>query len=471
MKCKKCGFEIEQDLMYCSSCGQEVQLVPDYTDSIEIHIDDVMVSDEETVDKEEEEEPTIQSVKPKSPFPIRRWILTAISVLLCCVILISVGMITDMYNHSYEYQIDKANALRQQGKYEQAIEHLQKAIQVDSVDPKAKLLLAKTYIDLQWEEDAIEVLLDIIQTGSSLQEVYDNLILIYIQQEAYEEISTLLDEADDVTIKQSYQQYAADSPDYSVTGGEYAEIVPLKLLGNTSGSIYYTIDGSDPTSDSELYETPIFLEEGEYEVKSIYVNAYGVASDIVSQQYYIELAKPYMPEVNVYTGEYTLPEYVSVNVFEGTSVYYTIDGESPTQNSTAYTKPIPMLLGKHQYQFVACNEKGVLSDVVSRTFELEFESVYSAEEAVILVNELIEMKVATGQGDYGGLSGIVSASCNSSVIADGIHYYLVLEYYNDGQGTIHKTGVEYLVDVNAGAISRGTLNSENEYQSIPLTYE
>ncbi len=465
MKCKKCGFEIQQDLMYCSSCGQEVQLVPDYVDSIEIHIEI-----EESLENEEEE-PIIKSEETKSVFPIRKWILVAISALLCCVILISVWMFSNMHNHSYEYQIDKANSLRQQGKYEQAIDHLMKAIQVDSVDPKAKLLLAKTYMDLQCEEEAIEVLVDIIETGSSLQEVYDNLIFIYVQQEAYQEISILLDEADDVTIKQSYQQYAADPPDYSVAGGEYAEIVPLKLLGNTSGSIYYTLDGSNPTSDAQLYETPIFLEEGVYEVKSIYMNAYGVSSEVASQSYYIELAKPYMPEVNVYSGEYTLPEYISVNVFEGTSVYYTIDGQSPTQNSPAYTKLIPMLLGKHTYQFVACNEKGVLSDVVTRTFELEFESVYSAEEVVVLVNELIATKVATGQGDYGNLSGTVSASCNSSVLAGGIHYYLVLEYYNDGQGTIHKTGVEYLVDVNTGEISRGTLNSENEYQSIPLAYE
>ena len=30
MKCKKCGAEIENGLMYCPECGESIQLVPDY---------------------------------------------------------------------------------------------------------------------------------------------------------------------------------------------------------------------------------------------------------------------------------------------------------------------------------------------------------------------------------------------------------------------------------------------------------
>ena len=30
MKCAKCGAEIKEGCLYCSVCGHEVQIVPDY---------------------------------------------------------------------------------------------------------------------------------------------------------------------------------------------------------------------------------------------------------------------------------------------------------------------------------------------------------------------------------------------------------------------------------------------------------
>ena len=40
MKCKRCGAEIPQGYVYCSVCGKEVQLVPDYN-----FLEDDMLSD------------------------------------------------------------------------------------------------------------------------------------------------------------------------------------------------------------------------------------------------------------------------------------------------------------------------------------------------------------------------------------------------------------------------------------------
>lgn len=59
-----------------------------------------------------------------------------------------------------------------------------------------------------------------------------------------------------------FQSYLAKEPDFSYVEGDYAEVIPLKLSSNTSGTIYYTMDGSTPDESSEIYTAPLFLENG-----------------------------------------------------------------------------------------------------------------------------------------------------------------------------------------------------------------
>ena len=78
MKCAKCGAEIKEGCIYCSVCGNAVQIVPDYS----VLEDDYLRSllkEEESAGKEpapaqaKQQKPKQPQRKKKSPAAISHW--------------------------------------------------------------------------------------------------------------------------------------------------------------------------------------------------------------------------------------------------------------------------------------------------------------------------------------------------------------------------------------------------------------
>ncbi len=116
-------------------------------------------------------------------------------------------------------------------------------------------------------------------------------------------------------------QLAAPIPVPSHPGGYYEEGFQLKLDAPANGKIYYTTDGSLPTTQSLLYEDGISLQDRSQEpnhykayrnitnnwldytpdptlvpkgtvIRAVYVNDWGFSSDILSQSYFIGIPEP-----------------------------------------------------------------------------------------------------------------------------------------------------------------------------------
>lgn len=80
------------------------------------------------------------------------------------------------------------------------------------------------------------------------------------------------------------------APTFSLESGLYTSAQTLTLSSEPNTFIYYTWDGSTPTSSSERYTLPLELsEDGIYEIKAIAFNDKGEASEVASAQYYIDL--------------------------------------------------------------------------------------------------------------------------------------------------------------------------------------
>lgn len=126
---------------------------------------------------------------------------------------------------------------------------------------------------------------------------------------------------------------------FSVPGGFYKDSFQLELTAAEDSTIYYTLDGTDPTIESERYEEPILIEnksgsnmkyataEGinylySYRpsginmgmvVRAIEVDRHGRSSEILTQSYYIGLenASDYVgiPVLSITTSPVNLFDY------------------------------------------------------------------------------------------------------------------------------------------------------------------
>lgn len=128
--------------------------------------------------------------------------------------------------------------------------------------------------------------------------------------------------------------FAVDVPVISGDGlfGSSAEVA---ISVPTRATVYYTTDGSAPTSDSNVYSEP-FTVNATTTVKAIALKD-GVYSEVASKT----LTKLAAPTIS---GTTPFSETTSVTMTgpEGATLYYTTDGSTPTSGSTAYSGAITL---------------------------------------------------------------------------------------------------------------------------------
>lgn len=152
-----------------------------------------------------------------------------------------------------------------------------------------------------------------------------------------------------VTASESVQK-----PTASITSGE--EVIEGKELtlncATEGASIYYTIDGSEPTSESILYEAPISLDTlGENTIKAIAIKGTGddaISSDVATFTYTVIketiLAPTAKPASGASVAKDQLIELSTKT--EGATIYYTTDETEPTEDSHEYKEPFSIGFGE-----------------------------------------------------------------------------------------------------------------------------
>ncbi|WP_213595553.1 chitobiase/beta-hexosaminidase C-terminal domain-containing protein [Paenibacillus woosongensis] len=137
------------------------------------------------------------------------------------------------------------------------------------------------------------------------------------------------------------------SPIASPSGGAVPSGTKVTLSTTTEGAtIYYTTDGSEPTSSSAEYTTPIEVTE-EMTIKAIAVKEGMLDSEVMGEHYTILLPDQVAKPVADPSGG-AVPSGTKVRLStttEGATIYYTTDGSKPTSNSAEYTAPIEVIGG------------------------------------------------------------------------------------------------------------------------------
>lgn len=394
MICRHCGANFPDDQVVCPECGAEVQIVPDYNPledvlarevrgSVEgatrqIQTDDIRryrrensaqnVNATRVISQGEIErirgdrrngtsrtkaqgerrgtgelrrqsrqsrQKRLEAAKRK-----RRNLLITLCILLALII---IGIIV-VYQNSYTGMIRKGYNAIQTRDYVAAEKYFDRAVVKDKARPEAYIGHAEIYIDQDDLEGAEEVFLNAIETQPTNISLYQAAIDFYMDTEQPEKISILLRDCEDESVLRAVEDYVSYAPEFSPKEGIYSEVQEISITSETDGEIYYTLDGTDPTTETGTkYTEPILLEsEGETEIRAIAVNNKGIPSAVVSSTYTIEFPIVDAPAVAPSTGQYTEPQQITITIPEGYTAYYTMDGTTPTTASTQYTGPVTM---------------------------------------------------------------------------------------------------------------------------------
>jgi Chitobiase/beta-hexosaminidase C-terminal domain/Legume lectin domain/Bacterial lectin len=129
------------------------------------------------------------------------------------------------------------------------------------------------------------------------------------------------------------------APSFSPAGGTYTSSQPVTISDATAGTtIYYTTNGTAPTTSSSIYSGPITVSASET-LEAIAVQTGYTASPAASAVYTINpVLSP--PTFSPAGGTYSGPQPVSISATAGTTIYYTTNGITPTTSSSVYSGPI-----------------------------------------------------------------------------------------------------------------------------------
>lgn len=451
MVCPECGREIPEGHLYCDTCGMEVRIVPDFEPEVENSITESLSGVAESLTEEKKEESAGGGHERQ-----KNLFVLSLGCIFVFALIVFVGYFSvKAYLGSAEYQYKTAMAEIEEGDYETALLSLRSAQESGGDFEEIKVEIIACYQAIGDTQSYLENLYELVRheniSGERLLWGYDQIVAFYGEKEQYEQINMLLQDCPKPFIQEKYIHYMANTPEFNYVGGSYNEVVPLKILSNTSGHIYYTMDGSNPDKYSEEYTSPIFLETGEYEITAVFVNDYGIKSAYAKASYKIDVSKPFAPEIDAYSGDFYTPQMLHVEAEEGCQIYYTTDGSEPDGLSSIYNGFLPMPLGDSSCKFVAIDENGISSEVTVRNFHLELITDHTKEDAQGVI-----LRYMSDTGRVGDLYGTISpedprrmvyvfACCVN--IADEGDFYIFSEYIEDPDGRREKTGSYYAVGI------------------------
>jgi hypothetical protein len=153
----------------------------------------------------------------------------------------------------------------------------------------------------------------------------------------------------------------------------YDNPIAVVLTANETSTIYFTLDGSDPDTNSSIYNGPIAISETTT-VKFSAVDVFDNVSSTETVTYTIvppvasDVTAP-MSSASLPSGSYNGNLNVILSANEAATIYYTTDGSNPTIDSTEYSDAI-VLDQTSSLNFFAIDSAGNVETVNSETYTI-----------------------------------------------------------------------------------------------------
>lgn len=113
----------------------------------------------------------------------------------------------------------------------------------------------------------------------------------------------------------------------------------VSIAWNSDGVLRYTLDGSEPTAESPIYEGPFTISESVVVKAKVFSDDFFDSSVVTASltRVWVNVATPVVDAAAAFTGSKTK---VSIScATEGAVVRYTLNGNEPNSHSTKYTGP------------------------------------------------------------------------------------------------------------------------------------
>ena len=133
---------------------------------------------------------------------------------------------------------------------------------------------------------------------------------------------------------------AAATPAFSVAAGMYTSAQTVTISDATPGAtIYYTTNGTTPTTGSPVYSGPITVSSSE--TLEAIAKASGYSNSAVASAVYTITPPAATPAFSPAAGTYASAQTVTISdATVGATIYFTTNGTAPSTSSTKYTGPI-----------------------------------------------------------------------------------------------------------------------------------
>ena len=398
MRCPKCHAEIEEGYLYCKNCGEEIRIVPDDDPQVE----DMLSGSLKDVVKEAQQNASekaagVQSAAGQSGEKTasnagasasrktegtsrtagngrkrhsRKRRLTEGVLCICILAIAGLISVTLFRRNSYDYQYQLAVKAAADNDADRALKYLSRAMELEPDQTYMWLFKAqieKDSGDREAAEESCRYILSMLDPDN--QEVYTMLIEMYIEEGDLDSVKDTLSRCPVQAVKNSFADYIAAVPTASFADGIYYDTMEIELDADGL-DIYFTTDGTKPTVNSTKYEGPIRLTEGSNTIRAVAVSPKGVLSDEAIFSYEISYLEAEPPVVSPDSGEYPAEVEIVVQVPDGCTVLYTLDGSLPTLDSAVYEAPVKIRTST-VFTAVSVSMSGRFSESVVRRYTID----------------------------------------------------------------------------------------------------
>ena len=208
------------------------------------------------------------------------------------------------------------------------------------------------------------------------------------------------------------------APAANPAAGTYTSAQNVTLSSETEDAIiYYTVDGSAPTSGSTRYISPIAISHS-LTLKAIAAKKGMNNSPVFSAEYVINIPidTVIQPVATPGAGTYTTVQSVTLSTTTtGASIYYTINGADPTASSTPFTTGSPITINQSlTLKAIAVKEGMTNSSILTADYVINLASMPELKE-----NHLVSIVQSTKPSVYDLSEADVEALVREAVTLAG----------------------------------------------------